>query len=117
MLIIGDAGYSRYYKNGLESALTSAQIAARSIFESGISKEALENYYYPLCEKMFITDNLYGRILFKLNHQWNMFTGHESYKDIFWNLFEPGLQLELVIEVMKEILERLRKKCRLTRKQ
>lgn len=143
LLIIGDAGYSRYYKNGLESAFSSAQIAARAVFESGISKEAFEKYYYPLCKKMFITENLYGRMLFKLNHiissheilsiahmdiarkderkghqhlddiQWNMFTGHESYKNIFWNLFEPRLQLELVIEVMKEILERLSKKCRL----
>ncbi len=144
LLIIGDAGYSRYYKNGLESAFSSAQIAARAAFESGISKESFEKYYYPLCKKMFIDENLYGRMLFKLNHiissheilstahmdiarkderkghqhlddiQWNMFTGHESYKDIFWDFFEPRLQLELAVEVMKEILERLSKKCRLT---
>jgi len=131
----------------MESAFISAQIAARAVFESGISKEAFEKYYYPLCNKMFITDNLYGQMLFKLNHiissheilsiahmdiarkderkghqhlddiQWNMFTGHESYKNIFWDFFEPKLQLELGIEVMKEILERLRKKCRLTWKQ
>lgn len=147
LLIIGDAGYSRYYKNGLESAFSSAQIAARSVFESGISKEAFQQYYYPLCKQMFISENFYGRMLFKLNNiissheilstahmdiarkderkghqhlddiQWNMFTGHESYKNIFWDFFEPRLQLELLIEAVKEILERLSKKCKLTWKQ
>jgi len=146
LLIIGDAGYSRYYKNGLESAFISAQIAAKVVFESGISKEAFKKHYYPLCKEIFITENLYGRMLFKLNDiissheilsiahmdiarkderkgyqyldeiQWNMFTGHESYKNIFWNFLKPGLQLELAIEVIKEFLERLRKKCRLTEK-
>lgn len=143
MLIIGDAGYSRYYKNGLESAFNSAQIAVKSVFDYGISKEAFEKHYYPLCKKMFITENLYGRMLFRLNNiissheilsiahmdiarkderrghhhlddiQWNMFTGHESYKNIFWSFLEPRLQLELAIEAIKEFLERLSKKCRL----
>ncbi|KCZ73248.1 flavin-dependent dehydrogenase [Candidatus Methanoperedens nitroreducens] len=144
LLIIGDAGYSRYYKNGLESAFNSVQIAVKAVFESGISKEAFERDYYPLCKKMFITENIYGRMLFRLNNiiashevlsiahmdlakkyerkghqhldeiQWNMFTGHESYKNIFWEFFEPRLQFELAIETIKEVLERLSKKCRLT---
>ena len=144
ILIIGDAGYSRYYKNGLESAFNSVQIAVKSVFDHGISKESFKKYYYPLCKKMFITENLYGRMLFRLNNiisshevlsmahmdiarkderrghrhldeiQWNMFTGHESYENIFWNFFEPRLQMELVIETIKEFLERLSKKCRLT---
>jgi len=143
MLIIGDAGYSRYYKNGLESAFNSAQIAVRSIFDYGISQKAFKKHYYPLCRKMFISENFYGRMLFRLNSlisshellsiahmdiakkderkghhhlddiQWNMFTGHESYKNIFWSFFEPRLQLELAVETIKEIMERLRKKCRL----
>jgi len=143
LLIIGDAGYSRYYKNGLESAFNSAQIAVKSIFDYGISKEAFKKHYYPLCKKMFIIENLYGRMLFRLNNiissheilsiahmdiarkderrghqhldeiQWNMFTGHESYKNIFWNFLEPRLQLELAIEAVKEFLERMSKKCRL----
>ncbi len=143
VLIIGDAGYSRYYKNGLESAFNSAQIAVKSIFDYGISKEAFNKHYYPLCKKMFITENLYGRMLFRLNNvissheilsiahmdiarkderrghqhldeiQWNMFTGHESYENIFWNFLEPRLQLELAIEAIKEFLERMNKKCRL----
>lgn len=143
VLIIGDAGYSRYYKNGLESAFNSAQVAVKSIFEHGISKEAFKKHYYPLCKNMFITENFYGRMLFWLNNiisshevlsiahmdiarkdeqrghrhldeiQWNMFTGHESYKNIFWNFLEPRLQLELAIEAIKEFLERLSKKCRL----
>jgi len=143
VLMIGDAGYSRYYKNGLESAFNSAQIAVKSIFEHGISKEAFENHYYPMCKDMFITENFYGRMLFRLNNiisshevlsiahmdiarkdmrkghwhldeiQWNMFTGHESYKNIFWDFFEPRLQLELAVETIKEFLERLSKKCRL----
>lgn len=144
VLIIGDAGYSRYYKNGLESAFNSVQIAVKTAFESGVSKEAFEKHYFPLCKEMFITENFYGRMLFRLNNiisshevlsiahmdiarkderrghqhldeiQWNMFTGHESYKNIFWNFFEPRLQLELAIETIKELLERLSKKCRLT---
>jgi len=143
VIIIGDAGYSRYYKNGLESAFNSAKIAVKVVFEHGVSEQAFEKYYYPLCKEMFIKDNFYGRMLFKLNNiissheilsiahmdiaikderkghrhldeiQWNMFTGHDSYRNIFWKFFNPKLQLELGIETLKEIMERLSKKCRL----
>jgi len=42
-----------------------------------------------------------------------MFIGHDSYRNIFWKFFNPRLQLELEIETLKEIMERLSKKCRL----
>ncbi len=143
LVIIGDAGYSRYYKNGLESAFNSAKVAARTVFEHGVSKEDFRNYYYPECKKMFVIDNYYGRILFTINRiissydflsmahadiamkeqkrenqplnelLWNMFTGHERYKKIFLSLFNWKMQQELLIETGKEIIERLTKRCRI----
>ncbi len=143
LIIIGDAGYSRYYKNGLESAFNSAKIAAKTIFEHGISKQDFKKYYYPECKKMFITENFYGRILFMINRiisshdflsmahldiamkeqkrenqplnelLWNMFTGHEPYRRIFLSLFDWKMQQELLVETGKEMLERLAKHCRI----
>jgi len=66
-IIIGDASCSRYYKNGIESAYVTAQLAAEAVFNWGISESALRTRYFKRIKKEIIRDNLYGRILFKIN--------------------------------------------------
>ncbi len=66
LVIIGDAGVSRSYKNGIESAFTVAQLAANTAFQQGVSKEAFrKGYYEPACN-IFTRDNLYAKVMFKL---------------------------------------------------
>lgn len=67
MVVIGDASYSRFYKNGIESALSTAYYAADTIINNGISGKDFEDNYYKRCKKAFIYDNIYGKILMKLN--------------------------------------------------
>jgi len=66
LVMIGDAAFSRYYKNGIESAFQTARYAAESIFTYGISKSAFKKGYYRKAKKYIIRDNLYGRILFRI---------------------------------------------------
>ena len=42
LVIIGDAGISRTYKNGIDSAFTTAQLAAKTAFERGVSEKILK---------------------------------------------------------------------------
>jgi len=67
-VIIGDASFSRYYKNGLESAFTTAKLAAETAFFDGISKSAFRRNYLSKAQKLIVRDNRYGRLLFSLNH-------------------------------------------------
>ena len=67
MVIIGDASISRFYKSGIESAFTTAQLAANTVFEHGITKNAFKNYYYKEARKVLGRDNVYGHILYNIN--------------------------------------------------
>ncbi len=67
-LVIGDAAVSRYYKNGIESALRSAELAARVLVEHGPERgERLERHYSRRVKKMFGLDNILGRLLFAIH--------------------------------------------------
>ncbi|MHC4182006.1 MAG: NAD(P)/FAD-dependent oxidoreductase [Planctomycetota bacterium] len=66
-VIVGSAAISRYFKNGIESAFVTSKTAANSIFESGVSAEALLRGYYKPARKLFKSDNHYGRKIFGLN--------------------------------------------------
>lgn len=67
LCIIGDASYSRLYKNGLESALQTSRFAAQSILRYGVSKRSFLHSYYANCKKTIISDNAYGRFVFWIN--------------------------------------------------
>jgi len=73
LVIIGDASCSRYYKNGIESAFVTAQIAAETALTMGISESAFKRGYFSSIKKVIIRDNYFGRVLFKLN---DFVTGH-----------------------------------------
>ncbi len=67
-VVTGSAGISRYFKNGIESAFITSQIAAKSIFELGVSKEALLKGYHKPINELIGSDNYYGRKIFALNN-------------------------------------------------
>ena len=67
LVMIGDASFSRHYKNGIESAFVTAKLAADAVFSSGIDSSALSSSYYRKAKKRIIHDNYYGRLLFLIN--------------------------------------------------
>lgn len=67
LVIIGDASCSRYYKNGIESAFVTAQIAADTAINYGVSESAFKKGYFRCVKKIIVRDNFYGRVLFKIN--------------------------------------------------
>ncbi|MFC2076824.1 NAD(P)/FAD-dependent oxidoreductase [candidate division KSB1 bacterium] len=103
-IIIGDAGYSRYLKNGIESALISARTAVRAVFGHGVSKVTLRRHYDRPVKKIFRTDNKFGVALFrtyfiihsrKFLARWSLaMVSEERHRDrgrrlgsILWDLF------------------------------
>lgn len=66
-VIIGEASISRTYKNGIESAFDTAQLAARTIFERGISEEHFKKGYSQPALRLLAQDNFFGNLLFRIH--------------------------------------------------
>jgi len=66
-VVVGDAGISRTYKNGIDSAFITAQIAAKSAFERGIAKQDFREGYFEPAKKLLGRDNVYGSIILTAN--------------------------------------------------
>ncbi|MGR3176676.1 MAG: FAD-dependent monooxygenase, partial [Candidatus Anammoxibacter sp.] len=67
MVIIGDASISRFYKSGIESAFTTAQLAAETAFECGVARSDFKNHYYKNAKRLLARDNFYGHIIYNIN--------------------------------------------------
>jgi flavin-dependent dehydrogenase len=135
LVLIGDTSFSRYYKNGFESAFDTAKLAAECAFDSGISATAFDQGYYTTAKRTIIKDNKYGNFLYRLNdiicHQpvlakttaqvvnrsnegkdkvaetlrrllWYLFTGTESYQQIFRSALTLKLQWRMFTETAKQ---------------
>lgn len=67
LVLIGDAAFSRHYKNGIESAFTTAKLAAETAFNRGVDAASFSSGYLKPARKQIVHDNFYGRALFRLN--------------------------------------------------
>jgi len=67
LIMIGDASFSRHYKNGIESAFITAQLAAESAFCTGIGASSFSHSYYKQAQNLITKDNAYGQFLFSIN--------------------------------------------------
>lgn len=67
LVLIGDASFSRHYKNGIESAYLTARLAAEAVFNLGVDARSLAKSYSRPAFDLIVKDNLYGRLLFRLN--------------------------------------------------
>ncbi|MFQ5965385.1 MAG: NAD(P)/FAD-dependent oxidoreductase [Candidatus Scalinduaceae bacterium] len=86
-VVVGSAALSRYYKNGIESALVTSKIAAESVFELGFSERAFLRGYYRPVKKLLGSDNFYGRRIFALN---NYITSRRRISSSYIALLESG---------------------------
>jgi flavin-dependent dehydrogenase len=66
LVVVGDAAFCRYYKNGFESALLTSRLAAEAAFREGISARAFAQGYARRALPL-LRDNLCGHLLFALN--------------------------------------------------
>ena len=66
LVVVGDAGISRSYKNGIEAAFMTSYLATNTIFERGLSKEALKEGYYEPAIRLIARDNFYGKFVFRV---------------------------------------------------
>ncbi len=60
---IGDASASRLYKNGIGSALATAERAAWTAIHRGYTKHDFATNYLPIC-RAIDSDNIFGRMMF-----------------------------------------------------
>jgi flavin-dependent dehydrogenase len=67
LVIVGDAAYSRLRGHGIESALTTSELAARTALTEGINAEIFARSYAPQAKRLLARDNSYGKAVHFLN--------------------------------------------------
>lgn len=138
IVMCGDAGSTRLFKDGLGAAYLMGKAVAKTIVFQGASARHFEEDYYPVY-KSIITDNLYGRFLFAVTDVyrknrvltegmlrvvrkeqassgprilstilWNMFTGNERYKNVFPKSLDPRMHANLLAAFGKILTGRSR---------
>lgn len=66
MVVIGDGGVARLYKDGIGSAYRTAKAAARTAVYQGISAQSFQAHFWPACRAIDV-DNQLGRIVFTVS--------------------------------------------------
>jgi flavin-dependent dehydrogenase len=120
VVLIGDAGTTRLYKDGIGAAYRTAKAAAETAIVHGIAAADFERHYLPTCQGI-ARDNAFGRLIFFFTTAvrrsryirravlrmtakeqrrnkgrrmsgvlWNMFTGSAPYRDVFYDALKPG---------------------------
>jgi len=65
LVLVGDSGVTRLYKDGIGAALRTAKAAAETAVFQGISAEDFGRYYAPIC-RAIATDNAIGKFMFSV---------------------------------------------------
>jgi len=65
LVVIGDAAFSRYYKNGIESAFDTARLAAYCAIQKGVSGADFRRYYLSGEAREIRNSARYGELLFR----------------------------------------------------
>lgn len=63
LVMIGDSGTTRLYKDGIGAAYKTAKAAARTVVFHGVAAEDFRRHYWPLCRRVD-TDNKVGKFVF-----------------------------------------------------
>jgi len=63
LVMVGDSGTTRLYKDGIGAAYRTAKAAARTVVFHGVSAQDFREHYWPLCRKID-TDNQVGKFVF-----------------------------------------------------
>ncbi len=63
VVLVGDSGVTRLYKDGIGAAYRTAKAAASTAVFMGVSEEAFRKNFWPAC-RAIATDNAIGRVMF-----------------------------------------------------
>jgi flavin-dependent dehydrogenase len=63
MVMVGDSGVTRLYKDGIGAAFRTAKAAASTAVFQGISEQAFESKFWPACRRIN-NDNAIGAVMF-----------------------------------------------------
>jgi flavin-dependent dehydrogenase len=63
LVLIGDSGTTRLFKDGIGAAYRTSKAAAKTAVFHGVSAEDFKNYYAPLCRRID-NDNRVGKLVF-----------------------------------------------------
>ncbi|MBI5374023.1 MAG: hypothetical protein HZA77_01200 [Candidatus Schekmanbacteria bacterium] len=139
VVVIGDSGSARLYKDGIGAAYTTGKAAAKTAILYGVGRNDFRKYFSSAC-KGINTDNLYGKFLFGVTDTlrerlilcegvmetlrkeqafngepkrlssilWDMFTGNELYKNIFFNSLHPKMNVRLLSDFATTVWRRLK---------
>jgi flavin-dependent dehydrogenase len=135
VVMIGDAGSTRLYKDGIGAAYFMAKSAAKTAVMRGVGEKDFTDHYLP-DYKGLITDNRFGSFLFwftdlfreygfltsamlrvvRLESEdarsdqrilssilWDMFTGNERYRDVFFRALSPKLVMKMTMSLLRQI--------------
>lgn len=72
MVILGDAGSTRLFKDGIGTAFVMGKAAAKTAVLYGIGKRDFAKHYYPVYRKTAI-DNRYGKIIYRISSTYKNF--------------------------------------------
>jgi flavin-dependent dehydrogenase len=120
LVMIGDASFSRHYKNGIESAFITARLAAETAFSSGIDGSSFSSSYHKQAKKLIIHDNYYGQFLFLVNDiissvplltqshlslakQKGDKNSSEKLRSILWNMFTGNISYRDIFKISLDI--------------
>jgi len=65
LVMIGDAGTTRLFKDGIGAAYRTSKAAAKTVAFHGVSAEAFRDHYAPLCRRIG-NDNRVGKLVFSV---------------------------------------------------
>jgi flavin-dependent dehydrogenase len=66
IVLVGDSGVTRLYKDGIGAAFRTGKAAATTAVFHGVSRDDFEKHFWPAC-KSIANDNAVGRIMFATN--------------------------------------------------
>lgn len=120
LVLIGDSGVTRLYKDGIGAAYRTAKAAAETAVLHGVAAEDFERHYRPVCRSIE-ADNTIGKLIFGTTHLfkvssharraalrmaareqgrkgrrrmssvlWNLFTGSATYREILKDTLHPA---------------------------
>jgi flavin-dependent dehydrogenase len=120
LVLIGDSGTTRLFKDGIGAAYRTAKAAAKTVVFHGVDQESFRQHYAPMCARIG-RDNLVGKFVFSIaslvqkarfarrgvlrmtaNEQltegprrmssvlWDLFSGSASYTNVFVRTLHPA---------------------------
>ncbi len=66
VVMVGDSGITRLYKDGIGAAFRTGKAAATSAIFHGVSAKDFEKHYWPTCRNI-VNDNRVGKVMFATN--------------------------------------------------